>query len=89
MLTGQVSIFTLMATTASKIALISRQDVFAMIAVQPKLCLTLAMGVVARISPYVRSIDFALDWDTIESGQELCRQGQEADTYVVLNGRIR
>ena len=89
MLTGLASIFTVKATKQCKIARISRQVVFNLMSLQPDLCLTLAMGVVDRISPYVRSIDFALDWITVESGQELCREGQEADTYVVLNGRIR
>ena len=61
-----------------------------MMSVQPDVTLQLAMSVIEHISPYVRSIDFALDWVLVESGHALYRQGQEADsTYVVLSGRLR
>ena len=74
----------------SKVACLSRQVVFDMMSVQPDVTLQLAMSVISNISAYVRSIDFALDWVLIESGQALYRQGEEADcTYVVLSGRLR
>ena len=61
-----------------------------MMSVQPDVTLQLAMSVISNISSYVRSIDFALDWVLIESGQALYRQGEEADcTFVVLSGRLR
>ena len=89
-LTGEPSIFTVQANTNSKVACLSRQVVFDMMSVQPDVTLQLAMSVIQHISSYVRSIDFALDWVLIESGQALYRQGQEADcTYVVLSGRLR
>ena len=47
----------------------SRQVVFDMMSVQPDVTLQLAMSVISNISSYVRSIDFALDWVLIESGQ--------------------
>ena len=40
-----------------------------MMSVQPDVTLQLAMSVISNISSYVRSIDFALDWVLIESGQ--------------------
>ena len=43
--------------------------VFDMMSVQPDVTLQLAMSVIEHISPYVRSIDFALDWVLVESGQ--------------------
>ena len=89
-LTGEASIFTVEATMPSKVACLSRQVVFDMMSVQPDVTLQLAMSVIEHISPYVRSIDFALDWVLVESGHALYRQGQEADsTYVVLSGRLR
>ena len=89
-LTGEPSIFTVQAKTNSKVACLSRQVVFDMMSVQPDVTLQLAMSVIQHISTYVRSIDFALDWVLVESGQALYRQGQEADcTYVVLSGRLR
>ena len=58
--------------------------------VQPDVTLQLANSVTAHMSPYVRSIDFALDWVLVESGKALYRQGDAADcTYVVLSGRLR
>jgi len=89
-LTGEASIFTVEARAPSKVACLSRQVVFDMMSVQPDVTLQLAMSVIEHISPYVRSIDFALDWVLVESGQALYRQGDEADnTYVVLSGRLR
>ena len=40
-----------------------------MMSVQPDVTLQLAMSVISNRSSYVRSIDFALDWVLIESGQ--------------------
>lgn len=52
--------------------------------------LTVANNVVRRMSPFVRQIDFALEWNLIESGSALFRQDNKAEsTYIVLNGRLR
>jgi lysophospholipid hydrolase len=46
--------------------------------------------VVRRLSPFVRQIDFALDWNNYESGRAIYRQGDPSDsTYIVLSGRLR
>lgn len=56
----------------------------------PHVALRLAVSVIDNLSPYVRSIDFALEWHQLESGKALYKQNQEADsTYVVLSGRLR
>jgi len=48
------------------------------------------MSVINNLSPYVRCIDFALEWSLLESGRALFRQDEEADSvYVVLSGRLR
>ena len=89
-LTGEASIFTVEASVQSKVACLSREVVFDMMSVQHDVTLHLAMSVIEHISPYVRSIDFALDWVLVESGHALYKQGQDADcTYVVLSGRLR
>lgn len=45
---------------------------------------------VRRLSPFVRQVDFALDWIFLESGRALYRQEDESDsTFVVLSGRLR
>ena len=40
---------------------------------QPSIVLSLAHTVVSRMSPFVRQIDFALDWEMIEAGRALYR----------------
>ena len=89
-LTGEPSIFTVCARTASYVACLSRNVVFDIMSMQPDVTLHLASSVIEHMSSFVRSIDFALDWMLIESGKALYRQGDEADcTYVVLSGRLR
>lgn len=57
---------------------------------KPKIVLHVAHIVVRRLSPFVRQIDFAMDWTFVESGRALYRQGDESDcTYIVLSGRLR
>jgi lysophospholipid hydrolase len=42
------------------------------------------------MSPFVRQIDFALDWQMIEAGKALFRQGDNSEcVYIVLTGRLR
>ena len=42
------------------------------------------------MSPFIRQIDFALEWNLIESGNALFRQNLKAENiYIVLNGRLR
>lgn len=57
---------------------------------EPKVVLYIAHLVVKRLSPFVRQVDFALDWIFLESGRALYRQDDDSDsTYVVLSGRLR
>ena len=57
---------------------------------RPKVVLHIARTVIQRLSPFVRQIDFALDWVYIESGRALYRQDEESDcTYILLSGRLR
>ncbi|XP_068506230.1 patatin-like phospholipase domain-containing protein 7 isoform X4 [Syngnathus scovelli] len=53
---------------------------------EPRVVLNVAHTVVKRVSPFVRQIDFALDWMALEAG----RQGEKSDsTFIVLSGRLR
>ncbi|NXN12662.1 PLPL6 esterase, partial [Indicator maculatus] len=57
---------------------------------QPSVVLSVAHTVAARMSPFVRQMDFAIDWMAVEAGRALYRQGDQSDcTYIVLNGRLR
>uniref|UniRef100_A0A8B9GV02 lysophospholipase n=1 Tax=Astyanax mexicanus TaxID=7994 RepID=A0A8B9GV02_ASTMX len=56
----------------------------------PRVVLNVAHTVVRRVSPFVRQIDFALDWMAVEAGRAVYRQGDKSDsTFIVLSGRLR
>ena len=41
-------------------------------------------------SPFVRAVDFALDWILLDSGRAVYRQGDmDESMFVVLSGRLR
>lgn len=39
----------------------------------PKVLLAVAHSVARRVSPFVRQVDFAIDWIGVEAGKELYR----------------
>ncbi|XP_012287845.1 neuropathy target esterase sws isoform X3 [Orussus abietinus] len=89
-LTGEPSFYTIRAKNASRIALLSKSTFFALMREQPTIVLHVANTVVRRLSPFVRQVDFALDWLFLESGRAVYRQGDESDsTFIVLSGRLR
>ncbi|XP_020706318.2 neuropathy target esterase sws isoform X6 [Athalia rosae] len=89
-LTGEPSFYTIRAKHASRIALLSKSTFFAIMREKPTVVLHVANTVVRRLSPFVRQVDFALDWLFLESGRALYRQGAESDsTFIVLSGRLR
>ncbi|XP_071626712.1 neuropathy target esterase sws isoform X4 [Temnothorax longispinosus] len=89
-LTGEPSFYTIRAKHSSRIALLSKLTFFAVMREQPTVVLHVAHTVVRRLSPFVRQVDFALDWLFLESGRAVYRQGDESDsTFIVLSGRLR
>ncbi|XP_017789483.1 PREDICTED: neuropathy target esterase sws isoform X2 [Habropoda laboriosa] len=89
-LTGEPSFYTIRAKHTSRIALLSKPTFFAIMREQPTVVLHVAHSVVRRLSPFVRQVDFALDWLFLESGRAVYRQGDESDsTFIVLSGRLR
>lgn len=42
---------------------------------EPRMVLNVAHTVVKRVSPFVRQIDFALDWMALEAGRAVYRSG--------------
>ncbi|XP_076387218.1 patatin like phospholipase domain containing sws isoform X3 [Megachile rotundata] len=89
-LTGEPSFYTIRAKHPSRIALLSKPTFFAIMREQPTVVLHVAHSVVRRLSPFVRQVDFALDWLFLESGRAVYRQGDESDsTFIVLSGRLR
>lgn len=89
-MTGEASAFTIKARSNTKLASISKQNIYEIIGKYPHVSLKLAHQVAKRLSPFVRQIDFALDWNHVESGRAIYRQGEPSDsTYIVLSGRLR
>ncbi|XP_059170135.1 patatin-like phospholipase domain-containing protein 7 isoform X2 [Physella acuta] len=89
-LTGEPSFFTMRAKTDAVMAVISKPDFYQMMRVEPFIVLNAAHCTVKRMSPFVRQIDFALDWQMLEAGKALFRQGDNSESiFIVLTGRLR
>ncbi|XP_077332852.1 patatin-like phospholipase domain-containing protein 7 isoform X1 [Lithobates pipiens] len=89
-LTGEPLIFTIKANRDCAFLSISKCHFYEIMREQPSVVLGVAHTVVKRMSPFVRQIDFALDWMEVEAGRAVYRQGDKSDcTYIVLNGRLR
>jgi len=89
-LTGEPSVFSVRANTNCVLIHITKNNFYGIMRHQPTVVLSVAHTIVKRLSGFVRSIDFALDWNHIEAGKALFRQGDKPDSiYIVLNGRLR
>uniref|UniRef100_A0A8C3KR56 lysophospholipase n=1 Tax=Calidris pygmaea TaxID=425635 RepID=A0A8C3KR56_9CHAR len=89
-LTGEPLIFTIKANRDCSFLSISKSHFYEIMREQPSVVLGVAHTVVKRMSPFVRQMDFALDWMEVEAGRAVYRQGDKSDcTYIVLNGRLR
>ncbi|CAF0782025.1 unnamed protein product [Brachionus calyciflorus] len=89
-ISGEPSLFGIKAKFDSEIAIISKENFHKLITAQPTVILSVAHLIVKRMSPFVRQLDFALEWNLIESGSALFRQGVRAENIsIVLNGRLR
>lgn len=57
---------------------------------RPRVYLTLCKRLLSLLSPLILHIDSALDWQQVNAGQIIFREGDEADSfYIVINGRLR
>ncbi|XP_016890611.1 neuropathy target esterase isoform X1 [Cynoglossus semilaevis] len=89
-LTGEPLIFTIKAVRDCTFLKISKSDFYEIMREQPNVVLSVAHTVAIRMSPFVRQMDFAIDWMAVEAGRALYRQDDQSDcTYIVLNGRLR
>ncbi|XP_019496713.1 PREDICTED: patatin-like phospholipase domain-containing protein 7 isoform X2 [Hipposideros armiger] len=89
-LTGEPLIFTIKANRDCSFLSISKAHFYEIMRKQPTVVLGVAHTVVTRMSPFVRQMDFALDWMEVEAGRAVYRQGDKSDcTYIVLSGRLR
>ncbi|KAM8886484.1 patatin-like phospholipase domain-containing protein 7 isoform 2-T2 [Spinachia spinachia] len=89
-LTGEPLIFTVRAHRDCTFLSISKAHFYEMMREEPSVVLNVAHTVVKRVSPFVRQIDFALDWMAVEAGRAVYRQRDKSDsTFIVLSGRLR
>ncbi|NXH14585.1 PLPL6 esterase, partial [Bucco capensis] len=89
-LTGEPLIFTVKANRDCTFLKVPKLSFYEIMQEQPSVVLSVAHTVATRVSPFVRQMDFAIDWMAVEAGRALYRQGDKSDsTYIVLNGRLR
>ncbi|XP_028312892.1 patatin-like phospholipase domain-containing protein 7 isoform X2 [Gouania willdenowi] len=89
-LTGEPLIFTVRAHRDCTFLSITKAHFYEIMREEPRVVLNVAHTVVRRVSPFVRQIDFALDWMAVEAGRAVYRQGDKSDsTFIVLSGRLR
>ena len=84
------SFITLRVTEPSVLVHIPADDVRVALATYPILARNLTKLVLSHVSPLVLQADFIINWNELESGERLYRQGDTADsTYIILHGRVR
>ncbi|PAV56063.1 hypothetical protein WR25_01100 [Diploscapter pachys] len=90
LLTNEPSFYTVTACTKTVVAVIRKTDFSTLLEARPQIYLPVAHSVLRRLSPFLRGVDFALDWVLVDSGQAVYRAGDVADSmFVVLSGRLR
>ncbi|VDM40983.1 unnamed protein product [Toxocara canis] len=90
LLTSEPSFHTVRSHTAATIAVINKEDFAELLELRPEVILPVAESVIRRLSPFLRSVDFAIDWVLLDSGQAVYRSGDVADSlFVALSGRLR
>ncbi|MEE6469338.1 hypothetical protein FKM82_008586 [Ascaphus truei] len=91
-LTGEPLIFTIKSLRDCSFLRLSRSHFYQILHFDPpvKLLLSVAHSVACLVSPFVRQLDFAIDWIGVEAGRVIYRQEDPSDcTYIALNGRLR
>ncbi|XP_040270639.1 patatin-like phospholipase domain-containing protein 6 isoform X2 [Bufo bufo] len=89
-LTGEPLIFTIRAVQDTSFLCLSRTHFYEILRSHPHVLLSVAHSVARRVSPFVRQVDFAIDWIGVEAGKQLYSKGDPSDcTYIALNGRLR
>ncbi|CAD6188466.1 unnamed protein product [Caenorhabditis auriculariae] len=90
LLTNEPSFYTIRAAVRTTVAVMRKKDFATFLEVQPQIYLPVAHSVLRRLSPFLRGVDFALDWVLVDSGHAVYRAGDNADSmFVVLSGRLR
>ncbi|XP_031548812.1 patatin-like phospholipase domain-containing protein 7 [Actinia tenebrosa] len=89
-ITGEPALFTVKSTSECSLAVITKAHFYSFMRQRPRVILNVSYSLVKRLSPFLRQIDYALDWMHIEAGRALYRQDEMSKSiYIVLNGRLR
>ncbi|KAI1729157.1 cyclic nucleotide-binding domain-containing protein [Ditylenchus destructor] len=73
LLSHEPSFFTARAACATTIAVINQQEFDEIVSIMPSVVLPVAHAVVRRLSSFIRAVDFAIDWELLDSGQAVYR----------------
>ncbi|KAJ1371191.1 hypothetical protein KIN20_033094 [Parelaphostrongylus tenuis] len=90
LLTNEPSFFTICAVSKSTVAILGKMEFNRLLDIRPQIYLPVAHSVLRRLSPFLRAVDFALDWLLVDTGMTVYREGDLADSmFVMLSGRLR
>ncbi|PWN33251.1 patatin-domain-containing protein [Meira miltonrushii] len=89
-LLGSVSYVDVRAKTDVYVGFLPARALERMMERKPIVMLTLCKRLLSLLSPLILHIDSALDWQQVNAGQVIFREGDAADSfYIVINGRLR
>ncbi|TKR68373.1 hypothetical protein L596_024363 [Steinernema carpocapsae] len=90
LLTSEPAFYTVKAGSTATVAIMKKRHFTELLELRPNIVLPVAHSVLRRLSPFLRGVDFALDWVLADSGHAIYRKGDQADSlFVVLSGRLR
>ncbi|MFH4983033.1 hypothetical protein AB6A40_009742 [Gnathostoma spinigerum] len=90
LLTSEPAFYSSRSYTQVTLAVMDKQSFSELLDRRPEIILPVALSVTHRLSSFVTTVDFAIDWVLLESGQAVYRIGDEADSiFTVLSGRLR
>lgn len=90
LLTGEPCFYTISAHGSTIVAILNSTVFNEIVKLRPQICLAVAYSVIKHLTPFVRAVDFCIDWILLDSGQAVYRQGDVAESlFVVLSGRLR
>ncbi|OQR78858.1 neuropathy target esterase sws-like, partial [Tropilaelaps mercedesae] len=89
-LTSEIPFVTRVARNRVRVASVPSSTIYSLLAHHPDAVLHLAANLIERLSPFVRQIDFAMDWIQVDGGRTVYRQNDVSDAmHIVLSGRLR
>lgn len=89
-LLGTASYIDIRAKTDTYVGFLPASALERMMERKPIVLLTLCKRLLSLLSPLILHIDSALDWQQVNAGQVIYREGDPADSfYIVINGRLR